>query len=420
MIRDVEIKPSPLWMRLRLERAGLRPISNIVDITNYVMWELGQPLHAFDYADVHPRSVGAGGQTPAIIVRRAAEGERMATLDGEMRVFDDQMLLITDGQGPVGIAGVMGGLDSEVGEGTRDVLLEAASFHFLNIRRTGQKLKLQTEASSRFGKRVDPELTLPAAARAAELMQELAGASIDPFVGDLYPGRPEARVILYDPVLADRLLGTEIPRAEQVRILEALEFGVVASEAAPWQVTVPSYRLDVGLPVDLVEEVARIWGYDKSPTTLIDEELPPLRRNVPLEGEERTRDILVGLGLDEVISYSLIDPEDEARLHPEPDKALAAAGRAGAAAEQPLAGTVADAANAAARRVAHSMVEPPLSGSHRGLRGRADLLSRWGARRGSRGDRGIGAPPPEHPAHRAPRDPLVARGRCGVRDDGLL
>ncbi|MCU0519740.1 MAG: phenylalanine--tRNA ligase subunit beta [Anaerolineae bacterium] len=318
LIRDVEIKPSPLWMQLRLQRAGVRPINNVVDITNYVMLELGQPLHAFDYAEVRPRP---GTTQPAIVVRPAAEGERMATLDGEMRVFDDQMLLITDGQGAVGIAGVMGGLDSEIGDDTRAVLLEAANFNFLNIRRTGQMLKLTTEASTRFGKRVDPDLTLPAAARAAELMRDLAHGSVDPVIADLYPGKPERRAIAYDPTLANRILGIEIPLPDQARILSALAFEVV-DDGATWTVTVPSYRLDVGLPVDLVEEIARVWGYDRFPGTLIDEELPPLRRNHALEAEEHLRDLLMGLGLDEVITYSLIDPVDETRLRSEPDKAL--------------------------------------------------------------------------------------------------
>jgi phenylalanyl-tRNA synthetase beta chain len=318
MIRDVEIKPSPLWMQLRLQRTGIRPISNVVDITNYVMAELGQPLHAFDYREVRPRP---GTSQPAIVVRPAAAGEQMATLDGEMRIFDDQMLLITDGQGAVGVAGVMGGLDSEIGDDTRDVLLEAANFNFLNIRRTGQKLKLTTEASSRFGKRVDPELTLPAAARAAELMRDLANATVDPVVVDLYPGRPARRTVAYDPSLADRILGMHIPLPEQSRSLGALAFEVV-DEGPTWQVGIPSYRLDVELPIDLVEEIARVWGYERFPGTLIDEELPPLRRNHALEAEEHVRDLLVGLGLDEVITYSLIDPLDETRLRSEPDRAL--------------------------------------------------------------------------------------------------
>jgi phenylalanyl-tRNA synthetase beta chain len=319
MLRDVQVKPSPLWMKLRLQRAGMRPISNVVDITNYVMWELGQPLHAFDYGIVSPRP---GTSQPAIIVRRAAPGEQMTTLDEERRTFDNEMLLITDGEGPVGIGGVMGGLDSEVGEETQHVLLEAANFAFLNIRRTSQQLKLQTEAASRFGKRVDPELALPAAARAAELMHELASAKIDPVVVDHYPGKPETHTITYDPSLADRILGIAIPREEQTRILEALEFGV-ESEGSSWSVTVPSYRLDARLPIDLVEEVARVYGYERFPGTVIDEKLPPLRRNRPLENEEHLRDLLVSLGLDEVISYSLISPEDESRLTADPGRPLA-------------------------------------------------------------------------------------------------
>lgn len=321
MVRGVQIAPSPLWMQMRLSRAGMRPINNVVDITNYVMLESGQPLHAFDYADVRPRP---GQQQPAIIVRRAAQGEQMATLDGELRTYDTETLLITDGGGPVAIGGVMGGLDSEVKDHTQDILLEAANFNFINVRRTCQALKLTTEAAMRFGKRVDPELALIAAARAAELMTELAGARVDAVVGDLYPGKPEPRAIHYNPALADRILGLAIPPEEQLRILTSLEFGVDVMESQPasdnrnqdavWRVTAPSYRLDVSLPVDLVEEIGRIWGYDRFPVTLIEEELPPLRRNVSLEEEDRVRDILVGLGLDEVITYSLIDPEDEARI----------------------------------------------------------------------------------------------------------
>jgi len=318
MIRSVQVRPSPLWMQLRLQHAGMRPISNLVDITNYVMLELGQPLHAYDYTTVHARP---GETQPAIIVRRAAPGEQMTTLDGVVRTFDDEMVLITDGAGPVGVGGVMGGLDSEVEDNTENVFLEAASFNFLNVRRTSQQLKLQSEAASRFGKRVDSELAMPAAARAAELMAELGDGVVDPAVGDVYPGKPTPRVVAYDPKLADRLLGIEIPPAEQSRILEALEF-LVDAQSEIWEVTIPSYRQDVGIPVDLVEEIARVWGYDRFPVTLIDEELPRLRRNRSREAEEHVRDLLVGLGLDEIITYSLIDPEDEARLHPDPDTSL--------------------------------------------------------------------------------------------------
>jgi len=311
LIQDVEIAPSPLWLRMRLSRVGVRPINNIVDITNYVMLELGQPLHAFDYTYLQPKG---SEEIPSIIVRRAVEGEQMKTLDGELRTFDKEMLLITDGRGPVGVAGVMGGLESEVEESTQDVLLEAASFQFTNIRRTSQLLKLFTEAASRFGKRVDSELALAAAARAAELMQTLAGGKVEVGAGDLYPGKPEGVTLAYNPEMADRILGVAIPPEEQQRILRALEFGVSVESGDKWQVTVPSYRLDVGYAVDLVEEIARIWGYDRFPHTLIDEALPPLRRNLALQGEEHVRDLLAELGLDEIITYSLIDPKDEQRL----------------------------------------------------------------------------------------------------------
>ncbi len=311
MIRDVRIGPSPLWMQMRLRRAGMRPINNIVDITNYVMLELGEPLHAFDYAQLR----GTTPERPAIIVRRAAEGETMATLDEVERTFDGEMLLITDGGGPVAVAGVMGGLHSEVEADTKDILLEAANFTFTNIRRTSQTLKLFTESASRFGKRVDPELTFFAAARAAELMADLAGGKVVPAVADLYPGRPQPVTLTYQPALADRILGVTITPEEQKRILQALEFEITPQEDA-WAVRVPSYRLDVHRPVDLVEEVARIWGYDHFPHTLIAEPLPPLRENKGRLGEEHVRDLLVTLGLDEVITYSLIDPQDEARLAP--------------------------------------------------------------------------------------------------------
>ncbi len=314
MIRGVRIGPSPLWMQLRLQRAGMRPINNIVDITNYVMLELGQPLHAFDYADIRPRVEGG---KRAIIVRRAHPGEQMHTLDGELRSFDSEMCLITDGGGPVGIGGVMGGLDSEVKDTTEDILLEAANFFFLNIRRTTQLLKISSEAGSRFGKRVDSELALVAGARAAELMAVLAGGTVNPVAGDLYPGKPAPTVITYNPILADPILGVTISPEEQRQTLTALEFEVhEAGDEGVWRVTVPSHRLDVRRPVDLVEEVARIHGYDHFPHTLVAEALPPLRHNVPLEEEERVRDILVGLGLDEIISYSLVDPDDEVRLTP--------------------------------------------------------------------------------------------------------
>ena len=314
-IKGVRMAPSPYWMQMRLRSAGVRPINNMVDVTNYVMLELGQPLHAFDYHFLRRRP---GEQRPVIAVRRAEPGEQMRTLDGELRTFDGEMLLITDGGGPVAVAGVMGGLDSEVTEATRDILLESANFHFLNVRRTSRLLGLSTEASQRFGRRVDPELTVNAAVRAAWLMVELAGGTVAPVVGDLYPGRQPQRAIEFDAAYAGRILGVDVPTDEVVRILSSLEFQVSENErSGTLTVTVPSHRRDVSQPVDLVEEVGRVWGYDRFPTTLVRDALPPQRANPRLEGAERVRDILVGCGLDEVITYSLVSIEDEGRLRPQ-------------------------------------------------------------------------------------------------------
>jgi phenylalanyl-tRNA synthetase beta chain len=315
LVRGITVAPSPTWMQLRLARAGMRPISNIVDVTNYVMLELGQPLHAFDYQVLRPKP---GDDRPTIVVRRAAPGEQMMTLDGEVRTFDGNMLLITDGGGPVAVAGVMGGLESEVTERTTDVLLEAANFDFLNVRRTSRLLGMATESGQRFGRRVDPELTIRAAARAAWLMAELGGGSVTPAFGDLYPGRQPHQTIELDPEYAARVLGIEVPADGIRRILTSLEFKVSEADGdGVLRVIVPSHRRDVTRAIDLVEEVGRIYGYDRFPTTLMRDALPPQRANRRLEGAERVRDILIACGLDEVITYSLVDIEDEGSLWPD-------------------------------------------------------------------------------------------------------
>jgi phenylalanyl-tRNA synthetase beta chain len=317
-IQGVQVGPSPFWMQVRLRRAGMRPINNIVDITNYVMLELGQPLHAFDH---HVLRAKPGEERPAIIVRRARAGEQMPTLDGVTRTFDGETLLITDGQGPVAVAGLMGGLESEVTNATTDVLLESANFDLIGVRRTCRFMGLNTDASQRFGQHVDPELTVKAAARAAHLMADLAGGTVAPVIGDLYPGRQPQRVIDFDPALAARILGVEIPTDEMARILTSLEFEVQplddqSSKRPVYRVAVPSHRQDVTRPVDLVEEVGRVWGYDRFPTTIMRDELPPQRANPRLQGAEKVRDLLTGCGLDEVINYSLTTVDDEARLLP--------------------------------------------------------------------------------------------------------
>jgi len=308
LIRDIKVGASPFWMQQRLLRSGMRPINNIVDITNYVMLELGQPLHAFDYTVLTER---AGGR-PTITIRRAHSGETITTLDEVERPLDPDTLMIADAAGTVGIAGVMGGGNSEVSEQTTEVLLEAANFEFLNNRKTSQLLKLRTEASERFGKQLDPEATLAAALRAAQLMVDHAGGTLEPIAGDLYPEHPETVVLDLDPDYVRRVIGVELSNAEMERILTALEFEVASGTTL--QVTVPSHRRDVRIPADLVEEIARVHGYNNIPPTLIRDELPPQRPNLKLDNADRIRDLLTSLGLDEIITYSMINPEDDARL----------------------------------------------------------------------------------------------------------
>jgi phenylalanyl-tRNA synthetase beta chain len=315
IIRGVEIGPSPSWMQRRLTLAGMRPISNIVDVTNYVMLELGQPLHAFDYDLLLERARRTGRQVPAIIMRRAHEGERMTTLDGTERVLTTDMLMITDTAGPIAVGGVMGGAETEIDETTRNILLESASFDFISNRRTAQTLKIPSEATARFGRGVPASGTVDAAQRASELMRAVAGGTIARGVADEYPvAQPEVVVALAASEV-ERILGVAVPREEIISILEGLQFQV-ADQDAVLQVTVPQHRLDVQIPADLIEEIARIYGYDRIPTTLIDDELPPQRSNVELEREERVRDLLVGAGLQEIITYPLGNLESFAKLRP--------------------------------------------------------------------------------------------------------
>lgn len=317
LITGVEIKPSPQWMQRRLLLAGMRPINNIVDITNYVMLEWGQPLHAFDYQRLRPRTPGG---PPTIIVRRATEGEQMVTLDNIERTFTTDNLLITDGGGPVGIAGVMGGLESEVEEDTTDILLEAANFHNINTRRTMNALKLPSEAAQRFGRGVDAELTLVALRRASELMRDLGGGTVAQGFVDVYPLPQEKKVIDLDVALVKRLLGIDLDAEAVAKMLTKLGFSceILDGQSTVVRTDVPSFRLDVSIPEDLIEEVARMVGYDRLPTTLMNDELPAQRRNLALELEERVRDILVGCGLAETISYSLTNLESVSMLSPEP------------------------------------------------------------------------------------------------------
>ena len=312
LIRGVRIGPSPGWMQRRLRLAGIRPISNVVDVTNYVMLEWGQPLHAFDYDVLVRRAKGV----PEITVRPAYPHEILVTLDGVARALTPERLVIADTAGPIAVAGVMGGAETEVTAATTAILLESANFHFVSIRKTTQALKLPSEASTRFGRGVPPAQAEPAARRATELIRTLAGGTVARGVADCYPAPQVPSIVTLDVADAKRILGMEVPRDEMVRILTALEFICQPDGEAALRVTAPVSRLDVGTGMigvhDLLEEVARILGYDRIPVTDMADTLPPQRNNLAVEGEERVRDLLAVAGLQEIISYRLTTPERDA------------------------------------------------------------------------------------------------------------
>ncbi|WP_209342553.1 phenylalanine--tRNA ligase subunit beta [Flavonifractor sp. AGMB03687] len=294
MVRNVKIGPSPKWMRERLRSMGVRPINNIVDITNYVMLEYGQPMHAFDYRYVK------GGK---IIVRRAAEGEELTTLDGQVRKLNANHLVIADETRAVGLAGIMGGENSEIVDDTVDVVFESACFDGTCIRKGALALGMRTEASAKFEKGLDPLNTLPAVNRACELVELLGAGEVLDGTIDILNYVPQPRVLKLEPEKINGLLGTDVPEAEMVSILKKLDFQVDGD-----QVTVPSWRGDVIGMADLAEEVARFHGYNNIPTTL-------MRGQTTLGGygEEELLERQLGsmcrsMGYDEIITYSFISP----------------------------------------------------------------------------------------------------------------
>lgn len=334
MIKDVTIGPSPSWMQQRLAKAGMRPINNIVDITNYVMLEWGQPLHAFDYDVLVARANRVGDEKPTIIVKRAAAGEKFMTLDDVSRTLDESMLMITDTAGSIAIAGVMGGQESEVSDTTTNILLESATFEGINNRRTAAQLKLPSEASYRFARGVPATLNPLAARHAAELMRKYAGGRIVPGMVDTYPIEQKTPVVYTTVSDMRRLLGMAVTTEQIIDALQRLDFTVQQVDAvradAPTdatfalhcdegelliEATPPWHRLDIALPADLTEEVARIIGYEHVGTTLIDDVLPRQRRNDLFDTEEKMRDILMGIGLQENINHPLTTPENHEKLN---------------------------------------------------------------------------------------------------------
>jgi phenylalanyl-tRNA synthetase beta chain len=316
LLRDVEVRPSPPWMQRRLRLVGQRPINNIVDVTNYITFEIGQPLHAFDYDKLMAR---AGGSAPTIITRLPEPGETLDTLDEVSRKLEPYTILVCDTAGVLSLGGIIGGAETEITPETTNVLLEAANWNFINIRRTMQSQKVFTDAGTRFSRGVHPSQAIFGVQRGIELMRQTGGGTIAQGIIDAYPNPPEALQIDLPASEIQRLLGMDFAVETAADILMRLEFDVTVN-GDTLHVTVPDHRLDIGTDVigqaDLIEEIARIHGYDAIPDTIMADAMPPQWANTALESEERVRDLLVALGLREAISYRFTTPQREALLIP--------------------------------------------------------------------------------------------------------
>jgi len=311
LITGVTVQPSPLWMQQRLRAVGIRPINNIVDITNYILILFGQPLHAFDFDKI------SGGR---IEVRRAGEGESLVTLDGEKRRLNTDMLVIADSKNPIGLAGVMGGLETEVTESTERIFLESANFNMVNIRRTAKALGISSEASHRFERGVDITGTVRALDASCELMRNHAGGIISEGLVDIYTQPLKPRKISICSESVNDLLGSDLDLDDISRILFGFEFNLSPGKTdKELIVTIPAFRNDIEQEADIIEEIARGFGYDKIKVTLPD--------TISVSGEvsddeqyrRKLRDILTGAGLNEIISYSFINPDNFDRLNLESD-----------------------------------------------------------------------------------------------------
>lgn len=305
VVVEITIKKSPLWMQLRLLKAGIRPISNVVDITNYVMWEYGQPLHAFDLELLTDSE---------IIVRRATAGEVLITLDGVKRELDTEVLVIADSTKAVGLAGVMGGENTEITETTKAILIEAAAFNPKNIRRTARRFALPSEASQRFEKGVNHDAVLDAQNRAAYLIGELTGGKVLQGLIDINSSMVKPWPVQLKPSRVNKILGMEIAQEEIIAILSKLGLPLKQVDEDQLLVTVPLRRPDLIIEEDLIEEIVRLHGYDRVPTTLPRGELTQNRESMPERLKTMVRNLLVSCGFYECITYSFINPANLNRL----------------------------------------------------------------------------------------------------------
>jgi phenylalanyl-tRNA synthetase beta chain len=316
LLKNTTVQPSPFWMQYRLRLIGQRPRNNIVDVTNYITFELGQPLHAFDYDKLVER---AGG-VPTIITRLPDAGETLETLDNVDRKLGDDTILVADTVGALSLGGVIGGDETEISDTTTTVLLESAAWNNISIRKTLKEQKVYTEASTRFSRGVHPSQAILGCQRGIELMRQLGGGAIAKGTLDVYPNPPETVKVELPISEVKRLLGMDIEIEQAVDILKSLEFEVEA-KGDVIHATVPDHRLDISSDeaigqADLIEEIVRIYGYDRIPDTIMADEMPPQRENIDVHIEDQIRDILVGLGLYEVINYRFTHKDIEATLVP--------------------------------------------------------------------------------------------------------
>jgi len=307
-VKNVKIAPSPDWLKMRLEMAGIRSINNIVDITNYVMLEYGQPMHAFDV-----RTLKDG----KIIVRRAKDGETIKTLDGEERKLDHEMLVIADAEKPVAVAGVMGGENSEIEQDTSVILFESATFNGASVRNSAKKIGLRTESSGRYEKGLDPHNTLDAINRACELVNMLGAGEVVDGIIDIYKELPKKNVIKFRPEKINKFLGTDIDEKFMIETLNKLDFEIKGED-----IYVPTYRADVEAEPDIAEEIARIYGYNKMPTTLLRGETTLGGKNEKQRAEDLVRETLGAQGLYEIITYSYVSPKIYNKLNIEQDNPI--------------------------------------------------------------------------------------------------
>ena len=311
VIKNVVIKQSPEWLKERLIEAGVRPINNIVDITNYVMLEYGQPLHAFDYDMI------AGKK---IIVRRAYDGEKLVTLDGKDRLLNSSMLVIADMEKSLVVAGVMGGENSEITDNTKTILLEAANFNGISVRITSRKLGFRTEASSRFEKGLDPNIAIIALDRTAQLIVELGAGEVVGGIVDRYENKLEPWTIDINVGRINRFLGTDIAADEMVEILERLDIKIISGDILKAQI--PTFRGDLELEVDIAEEIARLYGYNNIVSKLISGETTQGGKTREQKIEDRAKEVLSSSGLYECITYSFVSPSDFDKINIPKDSGL--------------------------------------------------------------------------------------------------